>query len=209
MEKTLEKSHDKIQKICNQLKRETLEPAEKEAGKIIAEAQEKGHQIIHEAEKKGERIVAEAVKKMETEQNVFRSSLQQAAKQGIETLRQEIEHNLFTQTLFHMVDEGTKQTPIVVKIVDAIVKALEKEGVHSELSAIVPKEVSAKEVLSSLAPEVVKKLEKGSVVVGNFKGGAKVKLQDKKITLDLSDQAIKELLASYVRKDFRELLFGV
>jgi V/A-type H+-transporting ATPase subunit E len=45
-------------------------------------------------------------------------------------------------------------------------------------------------------------------VVGSFKGGAQLQWHDRKLTLDMSDDALKELLSTYVRKDFRKMLFG-
>jgi len=39
-------------------------------------------------------------------------------------------------------------------------------------------------------------------------GGIKLKLKDEHLVLDLSDTALAELLATYVRADFRKLIFG-
>ena len=56
---------------------------------------------------------------------------------------------------------------------------------------------------------VVQALKERSVVLSDLAGGIQLKLHDKKMTIDLSDEALKELLATYIaRKDFRKLLFG-
>lgn len=208
MEKTLERSEDKIQKICDQLKRETLEPARQEAQQILGKAEQRAHEIIEEAENRAERLLAEAKDEIERERRVFHSSLEQAGKQGLASLKQQIEHKLFTDALSRLVEKGSQDAGMIARLVEAIVHAIEKQGIETDLTAEVPKNVSAEQVNSQLAQEVFKRLGQGVVSIGDFAGGAKVKLVDKTITLDISDQAIKELLASYVRKDFRELLFG-
>jgi V/A-type H+-transporting ATPase subunit E len=72
----------------------------------------------------------------------------------------------------------------------------------------VPKQVSAEEINKLLLDGVKKRLEIGGIAVGNFLGGAQIRLKDKKMTLDISDNALKELIANYGRRDFRKLIFG-
>lgn len=208
MEKTLVRSEDKIKKLCDQLKNETLEPALREGERIVEEAAEKGRHIIHEAEKKAEHIIREAEKAVEKERAVFRSSLDQASRQSLETLRQAIEAKLFSGELAKLIETGTKQPDVIAKVINAIVEAIQRQGIESDLRAVIPKTVSPQEVSRALAHEVLHRLKEGAIEVGDFPGGAKVKLVDKKITLDMSSQAVFELLAGYVRKDFREILFG-
>jgi V/A-type H+-transporting ATPase subunit E len=58
-----------------------------------------------------------------------------------------------------------------------------------------------------LLKAVIEKLREKSVIVGEGIGGVQLKLHDRKFTLDLSTQALKELVSQYIRKDFREILF--
>lgn len=206
--RSLEKGQDKIQKICDRLRRETLEPAEEEAQHILKDARKKADSIKAEAEHHAEQLVKQAKGQIEQERNVFHSSLQQAAKQTIEGLRQEIEHKLFNEELQQLLENQLTDPKIVADIINGIVRAIEKEGLSTDLTAVVPRLVSPDDI-SSLLLEGVRKRLKGKVLeVGGFAGGAQVKLHGKKLTIDLSDQAIKELLANYMRKDFRKLIFG-
>ena len=59
-----------------------------------------------------------------------------------------------------------------------------------------------------LAHEILERLHEKSVLVGPLTGGIEVKLLKENITIDMSDAALKELVANYIRKDFRELIFG-
>src|SRR3990170_4430527 len=99
MERTLEKGDEKIQKICDALRKGTLEPAQKEAERILKEAKAKAEQIIKEGHQEANRHLEEARAEIEKERNVFHSSLEQAGRQALEQLRQAIEYDLFSQEL--------------------------------------------------------------------------------------------------------------
>lgn len=206
--RSLEKGQDKIQKICDKLRHETLEPARQEAQQIVDAAREKAEEIKAEAERHAEQLLKQARIQIEQERNVFHSALQQAAKQTIEGLRQEIEHKLFNEDLQVLLDKQLGDPQTIANLINGVVKAIEKEGLTTDLSAVIPKVVSADDVNALLLDNVRKRLKGKVLEVGPFAGGAQVKIHGKRMTLDLSDQAIKELLANYMRKDFRKMIFG-
>jgi V/A-type H+/Na+-transporting ATPase subunit E len=43
--------------------------------------------------------------------------------------------------------------------------------------------------------------------LGDFDGGVQIKLCDRKITIDVSDRVVRELIANFIRHDFRDLVF--
>jgi V/A-type H+-transporting ATPase subunit E len=206
--RSLEKGQDKIQKICDKLRHETLEPAEKEAQQILEEARKKAEAIKADAERHAEQMIKQARGQIEQERNVFHSALQQAAKQTVEGLRQEIEHKLFNEELQSILEKQMADPKIVAELINGIVKAIEKEGLATDLSAVIPRVVSPDDINDLILENVRKRLKGKPLEVGSFAGGAQVKLIGKKMTIDLTDQAIKELLANYMRKDFRKLIFS-
>lgn len=206
--RSLEKGQDKIQKICDKLRRETLEPAQEEARQIVEEALQKAEKIKEEAELHVEQLIKQARNQIEQERNVFHSALQQAAKQTTEGLRQEIEHKLFNDELQNILEKQLSDSKIVAELINGIVKAIEKEGLTTDLEAVIPRHVSSEDVNALLIENVRKRLKGKPLEIGGFAGGAQVKLLGKRMTIDLSDQAIKELLAQYMRKDFRKMIFS-
>lgn len=206
--KTLEKSKDKIEKICAVIREETLEPAQKQAEEIIQQATRKAEQITAEAQKNAEKLHANAKTAITQEYNVFQASLSQAAKQSLEALRQEIENNFFSQHLSAVIEKNAADPQIIANLIDAIVECLRKEGLAANLTALIPKKIAPKQINALLLQETIQVLKEHSVSVGNFSGGAQIRLNNKKMTIDISDGAIKELLAGYVvRKDFRKMIF--
>lgn len=208
MEK-FEKGTDKIQKICDTLRKETLEPAKQEAQSIVAEAHAKAARIVKEAEHEAKALHEHARKSIEQERNVFQSSLEQAARQSLEALRQAVEHELFNKELEKVIERQTADPAIIAKVINAIVEALQKDGLSADLSAVIPKHVSTEQVNALLLQNVISKLREKGVALGDFTGGAEVKVHGKRLTIDITDKTLKEILAEYARKDFRQLIFGI
>jgi V/A-type H+-transporting ATPase subunit E len=206
--KTLEKGQDKIKQICDILRDETLKPAQKKAEEIIQAAEHQRDQIIKEAKISAVKLHEAAKLAIEKERAVFEAALQQAAKQAIDALKETIEERFFNQELTTLIQSQGADAHLVANLITAIVKALEKEGLGADLTSIVPKTVTPEQVASLLLQSGLKELQKGPIEVGAFAAGAQVKLKGKNLTIDLSDEALKELLATYIaRKDFRNKLF--
>lgn len=199
---------ERVKKICDVLRRETLEPAKREAEEIVFEARRQAESIVEEAKQTAERLQVEAREEIERQKSIFQSSLFQACKQAIESLKQKIEEKLFNPALSRLFAKGTQSPEVITRLIQAVIKALEKEGVEADLSAYIPAAVSASELNEMLGKEIIHRLREKSVLIGSMGGGIEVKLHDHKITIDISDTALKELVSSFVRKDLREFFFG-
>lgn len=206
--KTLDTSEDKIQKICDVLRKETLEPAQKEAEAIIEQAKKRAEDIIKAARKESEDLLKQTQAHISQQHTVFQSSLEQAAKQGIESLKQSIEEKLFNPEINSLVTEATTNPQLIAQLISSLVKAIDKEGLSVDLSVFIPSTLSVKEMNELLTQNLLNKLKNGSVSLGDFNGGIKVRLENKKITLDITNGEIAEILKRYVRKDFRKYLFA-
>jgi V/A-type H+-transporting ATPase subunit E len=205
--RTLETEDDKIQKICDQLRKETLEPAEKEAQAIIDAAKARAHEIVEEARIKREELQKKAVEEIEHQTAVFHSAIAQASKQALELLRQEIERKLFNPALEKQIESAARDPLVVARLIQAIVDAITKHGTEADLAIYIPQTVSPKEVVAALSKEVVQKLAASPIEIGTFKAGVKVKLVGKKMTIDVSDETLTEWIARFIQKDLRKFVF--
>ena len=205
--KGIDTGKDKVKKICDVLKKETLEPAKKEAQEIIKKAQEEARNILEQTKIEQEKIRSESKKEIEKERNVFQSSLHQACKQALETLKQDIEDRLFPEELSDLLKQPMERPEIIAQLISAVTKALEQEGIDADLDVIIPKSVSAHEINLLLTQNILRKLKSNSVSIGSIQGGIAVKVEKEHITLDVTDEALKELVSGYIRKDFRETFF--
>lgn len=208
MDQAVDTGKDKLKKICDVLRSETLEPAIQEAREILSEAKKKGDKILSDAQAKASQILADAEKEIEKKHGVFKASLNQGARQATEWLKQEIEERLLNQNLAAMIAKSTSDPKVLANMVSAVVSAVADEGLETDLSAIIPSTVEPRVVNELLGKEVLDQLKEKSVIVGPKKGGIELKLHKENITIDLSDSALLELMTRYVRKDFHKFFFA-
>lgn len=206
--KGLDTGKDKVKKICEVLRKETLEPARIEAEAIAETARLQAEEIIAEARAKADQLIKEARQEIDRQRAIFQASLVQACRQTMETLRDKILEKLFNPQLTHVLAKPLQDPDVIVQLVQAVIKAIETQGIDSDLSVYVSTCVPAEEVNRRLGKEIVNRLREKSVLLSQIGGGIEVKLVQENITLDLSDVAIRELVAGYVRKDFRDLIFS-
>lgn len=205
--KTLEKGQDKLKRICDVLKHETLEPAKQQAEEILNTAREQAEQIILEAKRQAKKIIDDSKQAIEQERKVFHSSLVQSSQQSLEALKQAIEQKLFNQNLENIVTEQISGQKIILKLIEAIIQGIKEEGVSKDFSLVIPKHCSPEEIAQGLSSEILNQLNKNPITVGSFNGGVQVKLLDKKLTLVITEKEISDYLKQYVRKDFRKFIF--
>ena len=205
--KGTETGKDKVKKICEILREETLEPAKKEADEIIEKAKLEAEMLVGGARLQIDKMMMDARSEIERQKNVFQSSLNQACKQALEALKQKIQEKLFNQELGHLLLKQSQDPKILAELITAVVNALEKGGIDADLSVYISAAVPARSVNMLLAKEILEKLKEKSVLLSQIGGGIEVKVHKENITIDLSDTALKELVANYLRKDFRELIF--
>lgn len=204
----LEKAHERIQAICEKIREETLEPAKEQAQQIIHDAETQAHHIIERAKTEAEKIRRDVQKNLEEEKVIFTSSLEQAAKQAIETLKQKIELTLFNPAVEKWVVSQMGAAPQYAKLIEVMIKAIEKDGIQTQLSVKIPASFTPDEINAALGKTILERLKGHSVEVSDIKAGVKVTMINQHIMLDLSDSTLKELIATFVRKDFRKIFFA-
>jgi len=205
---TVETGKDKVKKICEVLRRETLEPAMEEAQSVVDLAEEKAEQVLKNAREKAAQILKEGDDELKKKQAVFEASLKQGARQSVEWLKQEIEEKLLNGNLLKLITKSTSGQEVLADLVKALIKAVEDEGLATDLSAVIPSSTSAESINELLGKELVNQLKEKSVLIGPMKGGVELKLHKEKITIDMTDTALLELLLDYVRKDFHKYFFA-
>ena len=198
---------DKIRQICNQLRKETLDPASEEAAQIVKEAEERAAQIIAKAKADAEAVLQTARDEIVKEQEVLDSSLKLACKKSLSYLKQEIAERVFNKELESEVQKHLTKDEIVAKAIDVIFEAISKEGLEGSALASLPKAISAEAVLAHLAAKAKEALSKESIQVGDFEGGAKVMLVDNHMTVDLSDEAIQSLMQKFLAGSLHKFFF--
>jgi vacuolar-type H+-ATPase subunit E/Vma4 len=205
-----ERASDKVKTICRLITEETLTPAKMQAEETLKIAKNEADNIIVEAKKEAARIQEQCDRDVEHKLSVMKASLDMAVKQAVLFLKQEVTEHFFSKELHHMLTNELQSQSWVVKMLDAIVSSIEKEGTHSDLHVVIPKTVTREQVLQSLAKTVADRLvnagDKG-VVVGNLVG-VEVKVAQENFVLSVTEEALYEIIAKYVHRELREKIFN-
>ncbi len=204
---TLEKGKSKLGEICEILRKETLEPAQSEAGQIVENAKQEGQKIIDHASAEAKHIIDDAHGKVEQERKLFVSSMDLGSKQAFNQLREKIQDHLFDDQLTEFASAAMEKGELVAKLVAAVVNAVEKDGLNSNLTIALADSISSEEVSKSLVAQAAEKIKKGEISMESISKGAKVSIKDQRVTIDISQQSLKELMGSFLRDSFREILF--
>lgn len=207
--KTLESGKDKIQKICDAIRKETLDPAKQEAQEMIENARIQASEITRLAEEKAAQMKASAIQEMEERKRVFEASLQLSCRQGIDLLKQKIEQELLQKELSAWVREETSKPDLIAEIIRSSVRALEEQGVEEDLDVSIPKSISPRAINQMLGERILERLKGDGVRIGDFDGGIVIRLEGRHIAIDIRDSVVRDLISSYIRSDLRQLVFGV
>jgi len=208
MDKTADENANKIQKICDLLRKETIEPAKQEAREIVENAHLSAKQIIEEANQEKQRIEKQTHDELEKKKAAFIASLQVSSRQAVEQLKQSIQAELFTNHIKEKVAKATQDPQLVAEIINSLVEAIRNDGIDSDLELVLSKNLTKEKIEKWLTSSVNEQLDKKQVALADIAGGAKIKMVDNNITLDMSDEAISSLLINYLREDFRKLIFA-
>jgi V/A-type H+-transporting ATPase subunit E len=204
-----EKAGDKVKTICRLITEETLTPARKEAQDTINQAKNESIEIIEQAKREAVLIHEKCDREIQHKLSVMQSSLDMSVKQSILFLKQQVTEHFFSKELHHMLTKEMENDAWVAKLLEALVAALQKEGIESEFQVVIPKTATRDRIIQSLTKEVADKLQKSGdhgIVVGNLVG-VEVKLVKENFTLSVTEEALHQIIAKYVHRDLREKIF--
>lgn len=203
----IDSSKKKVKKICDVLLRDTLEPAQRKAEEIIDEANKKAEAIILQAADKASGMVKEAEAQIKEKQTVFDSSLKIATQKALTMLRDEVEFKLFHPELENQIRKYLNQKEIVVKIIDALVEALKKEGLGADLELVISKAFKPEEICAAILQDSLNVLNGKVIRIGENESGITLKCSGYHLSIDVTDDAIKGVISTYASESLRKILF--
>lgn len=124
--KGLETGKDKVKKICDVLKRETLEPAKLEAETIVMSARHEADEILADAHQAAKKMIEDALIENEKQKAIFQTSLTQACRQTLDALKEKIEQKLFNPELSRLVTKPLQDPKIIAELINVVVRAIER-----------------------------------------------------------------------------------
>ncbi len=198
---------NRMQDISDYLKTRVIDPAEAEKDRILEEAQAEKKKILDEARNEAETIVQDAKKQAEQEKASLESALRIAARQAVDSLKIALENEVLKKSIEEPTsnvlssEEAVKES--LKEIIDIYlnkgtesVELVLSDGLKQKLSDYVKSEIS------SNASQVI------TVSDDTVPAGFSVKLSDKQLVYDFSQESLVQLLSQYLRPELREYLFS-
>ena len=176
----LETADNKVKEICAILRKETLEPAQDEARKIIEAAEREADELIHRAKEEIAKMREENKLELLKELKVHEGSIQLSIRQGISSLRQAIE-KIFSNQLEGDIEKVMGKEDAIAESIGVILGLIQKEGLGVNLGVMIPKHVNLDAICGKLTHEFSERVKKEAIQIEDIKGGVEVKLKDKKI----------------------------
>lgn len=217
-----------IEDLIEQLKEKGVNAGRENANQLISAAEKKANQIVREAQLKANALIEEAHQHTLREQKAAQDALQLAAR----NMRLELRQNLmdrFYQEVKRLVHKELDNEQMIHQLILLI-----GANTAEQLSAFKAKHVSLqlpekvldfnaissnpdllksdplKPLVQSLTSTMLKKGMQVNINPNNNKSaGIKIHLVDEDIVLDLTEEAVSQLLIKHMQPRFRALLEGL
>ncbi|MCV0426549.1 MAG: hypothetical protein K5905_13855 [Roseibium sp.] len=214
-----------VQALINRLKTEGIAAGKSEGEEILAKAKAKADEIVAEAQKKADGILAEARAEASKEKTATEDGLKVAARDLVLSLRNELGDRI-QQEAERLVGTTLGDQEFLQKLIltmAANAKANASVNDKEPMEIVLPEKVVTSEELKQ-SPESVepgtlthfvialagKALREG-VTFSTAPGfdGIKVKLTDRDVSIDLTEEAIATLLKRHLQPRLRAVMEGV
>lgn len=215
-----QKSTSGVQELIDRLSQEGVAEGEKQAAKIVEEARQQARQIVDAAQAEADKIVADARREADHFRQGGQEALQLACRDAVRDLASRL-HEGFRQRLQDLVANQLRDPQLLRQVILEIARKSRPQQDESHLLALLPLEaVGETEIRQRLQAgeedalsEFVKGLLSEDIRSGldvqlasSDQTGLRVRVVEENVEIDLTDEAVTELLAKHLLPRYRALL---
>lgn len=215
-----------VDELISKLRQEGVDAGAAEAEKMLRAARDKAKAIQREAESKSKQKISEAQKKADALLHGGQEALKTAMRDMVLTLKTELT-DVFGTDVRRLVERELSNPELLKTLILEIAGKLSREAnidKDSNLEFILPEDAldltdlqnSPEHLENSPLTEFVFGLTRDMLIEGvsfttsrDVKGGMNVKLEDRDLILDFTEQAVASMLLEHLQPRFRAILEGV
>jgi len=195
---------EEIKELIAKIQQEGIKAAEEKAREIEEEAGRRAEEIIVNAKKEAEKLLTEAEEKIKRTQEYTRSTLAQAGRDFLLSLKKEI--NAMLDKLILAGARRALTAEEMVKIIASLIKnyqGQEKEGIVVSFS-----QEDLQKIKTGLLDELKEAAKKGITLKPSeeIRGGFTISYDMGKSQFDFTDKALAEYIGTYVKPYLKEIL---
>jgi V/A-type H+/Na+-transporting ATPase subunit E len=198
---------ERLAAICQMLRKETLEPAQEEAEGLRLRAEREALKIHDEAKHKADQLLHDTLKHLTDERKAFEAALEQAAHQAVELVKEKVERALFNPALDELIGKDLKDERKVARLIDIVIEKIQEEGIGGDIQVFLGKQLSKDELNRSLCQLSLQKIGKDGLKIGDQKLGVILRVIDKRLSVEITSESVREMMTNFMRPDFRKFLF--
>ncbi len=186
-----------LQELIDKIKKDGVTAAEKEAAKIIDDANKKAEAIIKDAEKKAEQIAKDAKAETQRMQKASDEAIIQAGRNMLLSFKDSLVEELDGLIQAETTKSLSKDT--LAKLVPETVKAWAKNSDASELSVLLS-EKDLKALEGSLTSALKSEIKKGLEIKPDktLAAGFRIGVKNGAAFYDYSAESLAEMFAAYL-----------
>jgi V/A-type H+-transporting ATPase subunit E len=209
-------ANEKLQDLIETLKKQGVESGEKAGQEIIDSARKQAENILAQARTEATSIVAQAKEENEKQMKRLQSSMEIAASQFVNSLKEVIEENLLTIPLKRELTGMLSDPGFMKNLITRFVETYATSPQRDEIQLLLPE--SAQEQLTGFAMELMAQHygqgKDGDQLVLNLeaqdvKFGFQVNTKDGHVRLDFSDEAFLSLFLRFLSPKFRDFFKSI
>ncbi len=215
-----------LESLIARLRDEGVTAGHAEAQRLVADAQARAHRILEKAEAESKSMVDSARRESEALRRAGEEALRVAARDAVLDLKDQLERR-FAADVGKTVSDALRNPELLQRmILEVVGRARTEGGVDraSQVEVLLPREAVGLDELRRRPED----LREGTLahfvaaIAGDMlregvtflraedeAGGIRLKLTDRAVSLDLSDQAVAQAILMHLQPRFRALLEGV
>lgn len=215
-----------VDNLIKRLREEGVSEGKTEADRIIAEARARAAQIINEAEQKARQVTTEARKEAEAIKKGGKDALHIAMRDTVLTLKGQLT-DLVSDQVRRLIRREMKQEDFLIRLILEVAgKVRTQSGLENEqnVDVLLPSNLIGIEdlrknpldlregTLSHFIVSVANDVLREGFRLKNDDGlecGIRLYLKDKDVHIDLTDEAVANVLLEHLQPRFRAILEGM
>lgn len=199
---------ENVQALIDKLHYEGVKAGNEDARRIVDKAREEAEKIIKTARTEADKIRSEAYETIEKEKIASQAAFKTSLRDTVLTLKTQLFLQLKNQ-LEKLISTKMNNTEFLEELILSIAKAAANSKVQ-KLEVVVGEIKDYQEKRDQLIKTIVTDMSQKGIELGiGREKGIKIKLVDQEVEIDLSEEALTQLIYTLIIPRYRELFEGI
>jgi len=197
-----------VENLIDRLKTDGVSKGKTEAESIVADAKRQAMSILDAARREADGIVTAAQRESERVRQTATQALQLAGRDALLKLRESCQLQ-FENSLRKLVGVELQNADTLSQMILAVAGKTRPDEADAVIEVLVPIDPSQPDALTDYVAGLTSEMLRPGVTFGvgeDVTAGVRIKLVDKNVEIDLSDEALASFLGRFLVPRFRQIM---